>query len=98
MKCSNKKCKGVSLDVARTYTEDSHVNRDRRCSRCGTYYKTIEMFVSAHELEINKLKQEISERESRISELNITHQDVKDSLSLLFQFSGVGLKGSKKHE
>jgi transcriptional regulator NrdR family protein len=96
MKCSNKKCKGVSLDVARTYTDSSHVNRDRRCPRCGIYYKTIEMFVSDHEIEINKLKSEIHDRESKITDLNIAQQDVKDSLSLLFRFSGIGLKVSKK--
>lgn len=98
MKCSNKKCKGVSLDVARTYTGSSHVNRDRKCPRCGTYYKTIEMFVSDRVHENNNFGKEIQYRDSKISLLTSELEDVKDSLSKIFQFAGIGVKGSKKHE
>lgn len=96
MKCSNKKCKGISLDVARTYTDVVHVQRDRKCPRCGSYYKTIEMFVSDRVHENNNFGKEIQDRDSKIRSLTSEIENIKTSLSQLFQFAGIGVKGSKK--
>lgn len=54
MNCPNPKCKS-SLQVARTYAEAKRTVRERRCPKCGTYHKTVEVF----ETEISKLRQEL---------------------------------------
>jgi hypothetical protein len=57
------------------------------------------MFLSYHEIEINNLKHEIWDRESKVSNITLEQDHLKSSLSHLFQFAGIELKGSKKkHE
>ncbi len=79
MKCPA--CKKANLTVARTYAEGARTVRDRRCPKCKTYHKTIELY----ETELNRMleekddviRQEISNKEALDSELYILKGAVK---------------------
>lgn len=56
MKCPQPKCKG-SLGVARTYGSPERIIRARKCPKCHTYQRTVEVF----QAELDKLNNDLHE-------------------------------------
>ncbi|MBI5970565.1 MAG: hypothetical protein HY884_05370 [Deltaproteobacteria bacterium] len=71
MKCPA--CKKATLSVARTYGEGTRTLRDRRCPKCNTYHKTIEIY----ETELNRM---IEEKNNVIQEGRMEKTAVEDKL------------------
>lgn len=82
MNCPNSKCKKTSLDVSRTFGSSDKVERDRRCPKCGTYFKTVEYFVSYIEQCRSKHLSEIDSSESVVRDLQFNLNQVKSAFEV----------------
>lgn len=91
MNCPNPKCKKTSLDVSRTFGSPERVYRDRKCSKCGTYYKTIECFVFDVDKNESEFRSELVARDSVIRNLQGKLNEVKSAFQVF-----MGLLDEKK--